>query len=151
MLRRRGEKVATRFFGWFQHTLDDKGRLILPAEFRDSLEAGAYIGRFPDHCLAIYPPGEFDTVTEDITQAAKEGGGDALAASRFFNSGARPIAPDKQGRIPIAQHLREWAQLDRDVVVTGQQKRIELWSPENWRDVEERGQAELARRQGWGI
>ena len=143
--------MATRFFGQFQHTLDEKGRLILPAEFRPVLDEGAFIGRFPDHCLAIYPPGEFDAVTEDITLSAKQGGADAMAASRFFFSGARPVTPDKQGRVPIAQHLREWAELDREVVVTGQQKRIELWSPENWRVVEEHGQAALARRQGWGM
>jgi len=143
--------VATRFFGQFQHTLDEKGRLILPAEFRPGLEAGAYIGRFPDHCLAIYPPEEFDTVTEDITLSAKQGGADAVAASRFFYAGAGRLSPDKQGRIPIAPHLRQWAQLDRDVIVTGQQKRIELWSPELWRAEEERGQAALAQRQGWGM
>ena len=143
--------MATRFFGWYQHALDDKGRVILPAEFRTGLEGGAFIGRFPDHCLAIYPPGEFDAVTEDIIQSVKEGGANALDASRFFNSGARPVTPDKQGRIPIAPHLRDWAELDKEVVITGQQKRIELWSPQNWREVEERGQAELARRQGWGL
>ena len=143
--------MATRFFGQFQHTLDEKGRLILPAEFRPGLEAGAYIGRFPDHCLAIYPPEEFDTVTEDITLSAKQGGADAVAASRFFYAGAGRLSPDKQGRIPIAAHLREWAHLDRDVVITGQQKRIELWSPELWRAVEEQGQAALAQRQGWGM
>ena len=143
--------MASRFFGQFQHTLDDKGRLILPAEFRPGLEAGAYIGRFPDHCLAIYPPEEFDTVTEDITLSAKQGGSDAVAASRFFYAGAGRLNPDKQGRVPIAPHLRQWAQLDRDVIVTGQQKRIELWSPELWRAVEERGQAALAQRQGWGM
>ena len=143
--------MATRFFGWYQHALDDKGRDILPAEFRTGLEGGAFIGRFPDHCLAIYPPGEFDAVTEDIIQSVKEGGANALDASRFFNSGARPVTPDKQGRSPIAPHLRDWAELDKEVVITGQQKRIELWSPQNWREVEERGQAELARRQGWGL
>ncbi len=65
--------VATRFFGRYQHTLDDKGRLILPAEFRKALEDGAFIGQFPGGCLAIYTPERFDEVSEDITLSAKQG------------------------------------------------------------------------------
>lgn len=144
--------VATRFFGRYQHTLDDKGRLILPAEFRKALEDGAFIGQFPGGCLAIYTPERFDEVSEDITLSAKQGGTpDTVDASRLFFSSVQRVTPDRQGRVPLAAYLRGSAGLDRDVVVTGQDNRIELWSPEHWRVVEERGQAELARRQGWGM
>lgn len=144
--------ATNRFLGRYQRTLDDKGRLILPADFRKGLEDGAYIGQFPGNCLAIYTPERFDEVSEDITQAVREGGtADALDASRVFFSGVEEISPDKQGRVVIAPYLREWAALERDVVVTGQQKRIEVWSPERWRQVEERGRPELSRRQGWGV
>ena len=144
--------VATLFFGRYQHTLDDKGRLILPAEFRKALEDGAFIGQFPGGCLAIYTPERFNEVSEDISQSAKEGGSEAAVhASRVFFASAQAVTPDKQGRVPIASYLRGWAHLDREVIVTGQQKRIELWSPQNWQVVEEQGQAELARQQGWGM
>ena len=144
--------MATLFFGRYQHTLDDKGRLILPAEFRKALEDGAFIGQFPGGCLAIYTPERFNEVSEDISQSAKEGGSEAAVhASRVFFASAQSVTPDKQGRVPIASYLRTWAHLDREVIVTGQQKRIELWAPQNWQVVEEQGQAELARQQGWGM
>ena len=144
--------MATRFFGLYQHTLDDKGRLILPAEFRKALEDGAYVGPAPGGCLVIYNEERFDEVSADITQAAKEGGTEESvnAARRFFSS-VQQVTPDKQGRILIAPRLRAAAQLERDVIVTGQQNRIELWAPERWGPVEERGTAELARRPGWGL
>jgi len=144
--------VATSFIGRYQHTLDDKGRLILPADFRKALEEGAYIGQFPGGCLAIYTPERFSEVSEDISQSAKEGGTEAAVhASRVFFASAQSVTPDKQGRVPVAPYLREWAHLDREVIVTGQDKRIELWSPQSWQQVEREGQAELARRQSWGI
>lgn len=144
--------VATAFIGRYQHTLDDKGRLILPADFRKALEEGAYIGQFPGGCLAIYTPERFSEVSEDISQSAKEGGTEAAVhASRVFFASAQAVTPDKQGRVPVAAYLRDWAHLDREVIVTGQDKRIELWSPQSWQQVEQEGQAELARRQSWGI
>jgi MraZ protein len=144
--------VATLFFGRYQHTLDDKGRLILPADFRTALEDGAFIGQFPGGCLAIYTPERFHEVSEDISQSAKDGGTEAAVhASRVFFASAQSVTPDKQGRVPVASYLRDWAHLDREVIVTGQQKRIELWSPQHWQVVEQQGQAELARRQGWGM
>ncbi|HSO94461.1 MAG TPA: division/cell wall cluster transcriptional repressor MraZ [Acidimicrobiia bacterium] len=144
--------MATSFIGRYQHTLDDKGRLILPADFRKALEDGAYIGQFPGGCLAIYTPERFSEVSEDISQSAKEGGTKAAVhASRVFFASAQSVTPDKQGRVPVAPYLREWAHLDREVIVTGQDKRIELWSPQSWQQVEREGQAELARRQSWGI
>ncbi len=144
--------MATAFIGRYQHTLDDKGRLILPADFRKALEDGAYIGQFPGGCLAIYTPERFGEVSEDISQSAKEGGTEAAVhASRVFFASAQAVTPDKQGRVPVAAYLRDWAHLDREVIVTGQDKRIELWSPQSWQEVEREGQAELARRQSWGI
>ena len=144
--------MATSFIGRYQHTLDEKGRLILPADFRKALEEGAYIGQFPGGCLAIYTPERFNEVSEDISQSAKEGGTEAAVhASRVFFASAQSVTPDKQGRVPVAGYLRDWAHLDREVIVTGQDKRIELWSPQSWQQVEREGQAELARRQSWGI
>jgi MraZ protein len=144
--------VATRFFGQFQHTLDDKGRLILPAEFRKALEDGAFVGPFPGGCLVIYTSERFDEVSEDITQSAKAGGTEeGINAARSFFSSVQQVTPDRQGRILIAPRLRDAAHLERDVIVTGQQNRIELWAPERWEPVEELGQAELARRPSWGM
>ncbi len=144
--------MAATFYGYHQHTLDEKGRLTLPAEFRTALEKGAFMGRFPGGCLAIYTPERFDQVSDDITAIAKEGSRQAdLNASRVFFASVQSFTPDKQGRVAIPAHLRTSAHLERDVVVTGQQKRIELWNPERWEAVEAEGVAELTSRPGWGM
>jgi MraZ protein len=144
--------VANRFFGQFRHSLDDKGRLILPAEFRKAHEEGAFIGPSAGGCLVIYTSERFDEVSEEITRSAKEAGTEeGINAARSFFSSVQQVTPDRQGRILIAPRLRDAAHLERDVVVTGQQNRIELWAPELWEPVEEGGQAALARRPDWGM
>lgn len=120
------------FMGEYHHTLDAKGRLIIPARFRSELGDTFVLTRGLDHCLFVYPMEEWRNVeaklrTLPLTKA------DARAFVRFFFSGAVECEVDKQGRIMIPANLREYAHIDKDVVVVGVSTRVELWSAERWR------------------
>jgi len=104
------------FLGEYQHSLDAKGRVILPARFRDQLEGGAVMARALDGCLAVYPVDEFDRLATRIREV-RERGGDQRQTARTFFAGAIEIAPDKQGRVAVPQHLRDYAGLEREVIV----------------------------------
>ena len=135
------------FLGEFQHSLDAKGRVILPAEFRDQLVGGAVIARGLDGCLSVYPHEEFETLADQMREKAKRGERERRAARSFF-AGAKPIAPDRQGRVAIPQNLREFAGLERDVMVVGVDFRIEIWDTARWRVQDEAGQADIAAAEG---
>ncbi len=126
-----------RFLGTFEHTLDDKGRLILPAAFRSKLAEGAVISPL-DRCLAILPGEEFDRMADrlEVQVAAGEVNVNAL---RHFASQADEVVPDSQGRVRISAGLRELAGLDRSVIVTGALRRIEVWNPETWNGIKPDG------------
>src|SRR5689334_12923659 len=102
------------FLGEHQHSLDAKGRVILPARFRDQLEGGAVMARALDGCLAVYPLPEFERVARKLQEARERGSRERQAARSFF-SGAVDIVPDKQGRVAIPPHLRDYAHLEREV------------------------------------
>ena len=119
------------FMGEYQHSLDEKGRIIVPAKFRDPLGGQCVVTRGLDQCLFLYPQSEWANVEEKLrklplTQA------DARAFVRFFFSGATDLELDKQGRIMIPPSLREYAGLVKDVVVIGVSTRVELWAKEIW-------------------
>ena len=119
-----------RFVGNFEHTLDDKGRLILPSAFRPKLAEGAFITPL-DHCLAILPADEFDRMADRLEAQVASGEVD-VNALRHFASQADEVTPDSQGRVRLLPHLRELGGLDRNVIVTGALRRIEIWDPERW-------------------
>jgi MraZ protein len=135
------------FLGEFQHSLDAKGRVILPAKFRDQLEGGAVMARALDGCLAVYPPEEFLRVARKLQEARERGPRERVAAGAFF-SGADEVAPDKQGRVTIPQHLREYAALDKDVVVAGGFDHIEIWDAQRFRDRDREGVATIFGGEG---
>lgn len=117
--------------GEYQHALDNKGRLIVPARFREGLGDPFIVTRGLDHCLFAYPIAEWRVVEEKLralplTQA------DARAFVRFFFSGATECGTDKQGRIMLPPNLRDYAQMEKDVVAVGVSTRVELWSLERW-------------------
>ena len=105
------------FMGEYNHTIDAKGRLIIPSRF--------------DGCLSIYPMDEWVAFEEKL-RALPLTNKDARTFSRFFVAGATTCQLDKQGRILVPQTLREFAGLDKDVVLTGNLNRIEVWSKEKW-------------------
>lgn len=112
------------FQGAYTPRLDDKGRLILPAKFRDGLADGVVITRGLKRCLYVFPAAEFRRLAEWMwtTPMAPRG------RSRVFFANAHDEVPDKQGRVMIPAHLREYAGLDRDVAVIGVSNRIEVWN-----------------------
>jgi MraZ protein len=121
------------FVGTFEHSLDDKGRIVLPSTFRSHLADRGYLTKL-DGCLGLWTPDEFAAVTARLVEKVREG----LApqgARRAFSSDAHEVRPDSQGRITIPQRLREFAHLERDAVVVGALERIEIWDAARWQEV----------------
>ena len=127
-------EVDRWFLGEHQHSLDAKGRVILPRFFRALLGEGAVMTKsIGDGCLAVYPREDFATVARGKLERAAQGGKERQAARTFF-AGAVEIAADKQGRVAIPQHLRDFAELTRDIVVAGVFDHIEIWDDSRFRD-----------------
>lgn len=121
------------FMGEYNHTIDAKGRLIIPSRFREKLGSDFVVTKGLDGCLFVYPNEEWTSMEEkfrNIPLTTK----DARKFSRFFFSGAAVCEVDKQGRILLPQVLREFADLQKDVVLAGVLGRIEIWSKERWQD-----------------
>lgn len=140
------------FLGEHQHSLDSKGRVILPAKFRDQLFGGAVVCKGIDGCLFVYTKEEFESVAENARERAKNSERERQAARSLF-AGASEVVPDKQGRIPIPSPLREYAGLGGEVVLAGVFSRIEIWDTDRWRERERIGAEELASGDiaGFGI
>ncbi|AEE91277.1 division/cell wall cluster transcriptional repressor MraZ [Tepidanaerobacter acetatoxydans] len=119
------------FMGQFQHSLDQKGRLIIPSKFREMLGQSFVLTKGLDSCLFVYPNSEW-IVLEQKLKALPFTQKDARAFIRFFFAGAVEAEMDKQGRILIPVQLREHAHIDKDVVVLGVSNRVEIWSQEQW-------------------
>jgi MraZ protein len=119
------------FLGTHTPRMDDKSRLILPAKFRDELAGGVVITKGQERCLYVFPTTEFATIAaklreQPVTHKA------ARAYSRVFFASAHDEVPDKQGRVTIPAHLREYAGLDRELVVIGASTRVEIWDRGAW-------------------
>lgn len=117
--------------GEYMHTIDAKGRVILPADFRSELGESFIITKGLDSCLFVYTMTEWENLSTKLKQLplAKA---EARAFVRFFFSGARQLECDKQGRFLVPAALRAHAKLQKDVVLIGISSRIELWSREEW-------------------
>jgi MraZ protein len=119
------------FLGTHTPKLDDKGRLILPAKFRDELADGLVIAKFQERCLAIWPSSVFVEMTKTV-RSASSSQLDVRDYQRMLASGASNETPDKQGRITVPPDLRSYAGLDKDCVVVGAIDRVEVWNPAAW-------------------
>ena len=119
------------FLGTHTPRLDDKGRIFLPAKFRDRLSSGLVITRGQERCLYVFPMDEFVRVAETMRNAPVTS---KLVRDflRVFLSGASDEIPDKQGRIMVPSTLREYAGLDRECTVIGAGSRVELWDTTAW-------------------
>jgi MraZ protein len=133
------------FLGEYQHALDAKGRFILPARFREHLGDQAYVTTEEDGCLALWRPEEFDVKATEIRERARRGERDV---QRAFFAGAMEASPDRQRRVAISQALRDFAGLERDVVVVGLYDHIEIWDAANWQRTKEVGEQRLAAGDG---
>ncbi len=127
------------FMGEFQHSIDEKGRMIIPAKFRDTLGANFIITRGLDNCLFVYPSEDW-TALEQKLKALSLMKSDARAFTRFFFSGATECELDKQGRVNIPNSLREHAKLDKDCIVIGVSNRVEIWDKETWNGYAQQSQ-----------
>lgn len=125
--------VIHMFMGEHVHTIDLKGRIIIPAKFREHLNDGFILTRGMDGCLFGYPPQEWIQFEEKLKKLsiAKK---DARAFTRFFFSGATEVNIDKQGRINIPTTLRQHAALEKECVIIGVSNRIEIWAQDRWDD-----------------
>lgn len=122
------------FMGEYSHTIDAKGRLIVPSKFRELLGNEFVVTKGLDGCLFVYPNQEWNSIEEkfrNIPLTTK----DARKFSRFFFAGAAVCEVDKQGRILLPQVLCEFADLQKDIVLVGVLSRIEIWSRERWQDA----------------
>lgn len=126
-----GPALPALFLGTHQPRLDDKGRLFLPARFRDDLAAGLVITRGQERCLYVFTAGEFSRLYEQM-RGAPVTSKRARDYLRVFLSGASQETPDKQGRVTVPQPLRDYAGLSKDCVVIGAGSRLEVWDAEAW-------------------
>lgn len=131
------------FMGEYQHSIDTKGRLIIPAKFRDDLGSAFVVTKGLDNCLFCYPLNEWKNLEQKL-KALPFTKADARAFVRFFFSGATECELDKQGRILLPVNLREYAALDKDVVLIGVSTRVEIWSRERWENYSLEAEKEYA-------
>lgn len=118
------------FFGTHTPRLDDKGRVVLPAKFRDELGEVLVITPGQDRCLFVFPMPTFEQISAE--QDTREGPRGSRDNQRMLFAGASDEQPDKQGRITIPPRLREYARLERDCVVIGMRNRLEIWDAAAW-------------------
>jgi MraZ protein len=125
--------VAPRFFGRFEHSLDVKGRVILPARLRAQFGVQAYLSQFQDRCLALWTSEEFDEQMAEQERRQKEGHKE-LNLARLWASGSTDVDIDRQGRLAIPAYLREYARLEPEspILIMGALNRVELWNPAEW-------------------
>ena len=121
------------FMGEYHHTIDDKGRLIIPSKFRTELGESFVITRGLENCLFVYSLVEWNKIVDKLKKLpfTKK---DARNFTRFFLSGATITELDKQGRANIHPSLTSYASLEKDCVVIGVNDRLEIWSKQNWED-----------------
>ncbi len=111
--------------------LDDKGRVVLPAKFREDLADGIVLTKGQDNCVVLWPQAEFQKYAERLNEASRANAA-VRSYLRVLFSGAFDQVPDKQGRIGVPQQLRDYADLDRDVVIAGNGATAEIWNEPAW-------------------
>ena len=134
------------FVGQFQHTLDAKGRLILPARFRSEFERGGHLSPNSEGCVALWTPGEFARQSEERLAQARGGGAAERQQARYWAANSSDVEFDRQGRFALPPSIREYAQLDGEVLIVGALDHVELWAPSTFDRMV--NPAEHAFRQG---
>lgn len=131
------------FMGEYKHNVDAKGRMIVPAKFREGLGDKFVVTRGLDKCLFAYPMDEWSIIEEKLKELplTKK---NARAFTRFFFSGAVECEVDKQGRINIPQTLRTYAALDKECTVIGVSERVEIWASAQWEEYVEDSEESFA-------
>lgn len=122
------------FLGEYQHTVDEKGRIVMPRKFRDRLDDGCVITKGQEHCLYVFPMEQWELEVERVQRLPRT---DQRARKfvRSFFAAASDVKLDRSGRVVVSEQLRSYAGLDKDVTVVGVAERIELWSTTTWESV----------------
>lgn len=136
------------FLGEYLHTIDDKGRLTLPAKFRAELATGVVVTRGIDKCLFAFPMAEWEKLAERVSNLPLTEA-QAREFRRLLFSGANDAELDKQGRVLLPQYLREYAGLDGNVIVAGLNTHMEIWAPEAWNAIRNNFEAEASNAEYW--
>jgi MraZ protein len=119
------------FLGEYQHSLDAKGRIIVPSKFREELGAKFIATKGLDNCLFLYPLDEWKIIEEKLRELPFSRA-DVRSFARFFFSGASELEIDRQGRILLPPNLREYAGIEKDLTIIGVGARVEIWANDKW-------------------
>ncbi len=142
------------FTGEYRHSVDAKGRLAVPAKFRAQLDSGAFVSRWMDACLAIWPRAEWDRLATKVAALPTVENAGARLFSRFVFANAVEVVWDAQGRFVLPSYLRDAVALEGEAVIVGSLNHAEIWTPAGWDDYRKAldDPAELARQiAGLGI
>jgi len=120
-----------RFTGQYNHSLDTKGRVIIPSGFREKLGDRFMVARGMEKCITVYSMEAWERLEEKVSEMSQLNEA-TRKFSRIFFATAGEVETDKQGRILIPAHLRKYAGIDKECVVTGNLDKVEIWSPERW-------------------
>jgi len=129
------------FIGEYQHNLDTKGRLAVPAKFRALLKEGAVVTKGLDNCLFLYPKKQWLELAEKLAKLPI-GQSKARALGRLMLGGAMEVDFDNQGRITLPEYLRSFAKLDKKTIVAGLYDRLEIWNEDSWLNYKEGAEKE---------
>ena len=132
------------FMGEHSHNIDEKGRVIMPAKFREQLGDNFVLTKGLDGCLFVYPMSEWEEIQKRFRETSLASK-DARTFSRFFFGSATEVEIDKQGRVNIPAPLRSYAQLKKDVTLVGVLDRIEIWDTESWEEGSSTDDADMDR------
>lgn len=124
------------FIGEYSHSIDDKGRLALPARFRGKLSSGCVVTRGLDHCLWVYPIEEWEKLAQNLA-ALPITSKNARSFSRLMLSGAMDLKIDNAGRVNLPKYLSDYAGIKNKVVVTGMYNRLEIWPEDGWKEFKQ--------------
>jgi MraZ protein len=132
-----------RFVGRHEHSLDVKGRIILPARYRASFDTAAFISKHNERCLALWTPEAFERKLDEM-EAIQDRSPQDRSMVRAWAAGSVEVELDRQGRVAIPSYLREYAGLESAVLIHGAITHLELWNPQEWEIRGAPGDAELA-------
>lgn len=141
------------FTGEYRHSVDEKGRIAIPSRFRAQLDDGAFVSRWIDACLAVFPKNEWDVLAEKVS-ALPLADASSRTFQRFIFAGAFEVELDRQGRIVVPPTLREFVGLEGEAVIVGSRDHAEIWAPSRWetyRQELESPEALAAHLSGLGI
>ncbi|MBI5157429.1 MAG: division/cell wall cluster transcriptional repressor MraZ [Acidimicrobiia bacterium] len=122
------------FLGEYQHSVDEKGRIVMPSKFRAQLEAGVVVTKGQERCLFVFPADRWEEEAAKVSRLPRTDERSRNFARSFFG-GASDVQADKQGRLQIPQALRTYAGLEKDVVVVGVSDRLEIWDANAWQNL----------------